>query len=321
MNLGEKDEKGQKMSRIHEALKKAAEDRSAQTVNRAAGDLVDLSIREEIGGKSPILGETQSKARAAEKADPGLLRFEEFAKRCTQVTWKVDSDAAVYSAHSNNSVGAEKFRTLRSRLYQIASAQPLKRILVTSSTPAEGKTFVAANLAQSFIRQENRRVLLIDSDLRASRLHLQMGISEKPGLSDYLRGDADEYQVTKVGKDGNLCLIPGGSEVSNPSELLHSDRMKQLLERMSLIFDWIILDSPPALAVHDASILADMCDGVLFVVRAGSTDFELATKASSEFREKNLLGVVLNRVEKGDSYGGYYYGYGSQQDGDSNQKN
>jgi len=308
------------MSRIHEALKKAAEERTAQTANRTTADLVDLSIRDEVAGTLPVIEDAHAKARIVDKQDPGVLRFEEFTKRCTQVTWKSDSETTVYSAHSNNSVGAEKFRTLRSRLYQIASVQPLKRILVTSSTPAEGKTFVAANLAQSFIRQENRRVLLIDSDLRASRLHLHVGASEKPGLSDYLRGDADEYQVTQVEKDGNLCLIPGGSEVSNPSELLHSDRMKQLLDRMSLIFDWIILDSPPTLAVHDASILADMCDGVLFVVRAGSTDFELATKASSEFREKNLLGVVLNRVDKGDSYGGYYYGYGSQQDGEPKEK-
>jgi protein-tyrosine kinase len=308
------------MSRIHEALKKAAEERSAQTVNRPVSDLVKLSIQEEIAGNVPVIGDVQPKVRAAEKADAGQLRFEEFAKRCTQVTWKVDSDASVYSAHSNNSVGAEKFRTLRSRLYQVASVQPLKRILITSSTPAEGKTFVAANLAQSFIRQENRRVLLIDSDLRASRLHLHVGAPDTPGLSDYLRGDVDEYQVTQVEQDGNLCLIPGGSEVSNPSELLHSDRMRQLLDRMSQIFDWIILDSPPALAVHDASILADMCDGVLFVVRAGSTDFELATKASSEFREKNLLGVVLNRVDKGDAYGGYYYGYGSQHEGEPKTK-
>jgi protein-tyrosine kinase len=308
------------MSRIHEALKKAAEERSAQAVNRAASDLVELNVQEEISIKPPVNGDAHPKHREAEKADPGQLRFEEFAKRCTQSKWRVDSEKSVYSAHSNNSVGAEKFRTLRSRLYQIASAQPLKRILITSSTPAEGKTFVAANLAQSFIRQENRRVLLIDSDLRASRLHLHVGASEIPGLSDYLRGDADEYMVTQVEKDGNLCLIPGGREVSNPSELLHSDRMKQLLERMSLIFDWIILDSPPALAVHDASILADMCDGVLFVVRAGATDFELATKASSEFRDKNLLGVVLNRADKGDSYGSYYYGYGSQQDGEPKAK-
>ena len=308
------------MSRIHEALKKAAEERSAETLNRAADDLVDLSIRKEIAAKQPVNGNAHAIAPAVETTDPGLLRFEEFAKRCTQVKWKVDSEVSIYSAHSKNSVGAEKFRTLRSRLYQIASTQPLKRILITSSTPAEGKTFVAANLAQSFIRQENRRVLLIDSDLRASRLHLHVGGAETPGLTDYLRGDADEFQVTQVEKDGNLCFIPGGSEVSNPSELLHSDRMRHLLERMSLIFDWIILDSPPALAVHDASILADMCDGVLFVVRAGSTDFEMATKATSEFREKNMLGVVLNRVDKSDYYGGYYYEYGSQQDGEHKTK-
>jgi protein-tyrosine kinase len=308
------------MSRIHEALKKAAEERSAQTVNRVAGDLVDLSVQEEIAVKQPVNGGAPAKPLVAEKSDPGVLRFEEFAKRSTHVKWKADTDASVYAAHANNSVGAEKFRTLRSRLYQVASSQPLKRILITSSTPAEGKTFVAANLAQSFIRQENRRVLLIDSDLRASRLHLHVGAPDKPGLSDYLRGDADEYQVTQVEQGGNLCLIPGGSEVSNPSELLHSDRMRQLLERMSEIFDWIILDSPPALAVHDASILADMCDGVLFVVRAGSTDFELAAKASSEFREKNLLGVVLNRVDKTDSYGGYYYGYGSPHEGEPKTK-
>jgi capsular exopolysaccharide synthesis family protein len=147
-----------------------------------------------------------------------------------------------------------------------------------------------------------------------------VGAPETPGLSDYLRGDADEYQVIQVEKGGNLCFIPGGSEVSNPSELLHSDRMRQLLERMSLIFDWIILDSPPSLAVHDASILADMCDGVLFVVRAGSTDFGLAAKASSEFHEKHLLGVVLNRVDKNDSYGGYYYGYGAHDEGDQKIK-
>lgn len=308
------------MSRIHEALKKAAEERSAQTSNRAGSDLLDLSIQEEMAVKQPVDGGVPPKPRLPEKSDPGIARFEEFAKRCTHVKWKAESNSSIYAAHANNSVGAEKFRTLRSRLYQIASVQPLKRILITSSTPAEGKTFVAANLAESFIRQENRRVLIIDSDLRASRLHLHLGAPDTPGLSDYLRGDADEYQVTQVEQDGNLCLIPGGNEVPNPSELLHSDRMRQLLDRMSQIFDWIILDSPPALAVHDASILADMCDGVLFVVRAGATDFELAAKASSEFREKNLLGVVLNRVDKGDSYGGYYYGYGSQHEGEHNTK-
>jgi capsular exopolysaccharide synthesis family protein len=143
---------------------------------------------------------------------------------------------------------------------------------------------------------------------------LLLGAPAGPGISDYLRGDVDEFQITQVGPEGNLYLIPGGRKVANPSELLHSDRMKHLLDRMSQLFDWVILDSPPALAVHDASILADMCDGVILVVRAGSTDYEVAAKASSEFRDKNLLGVVLNRVEKEDTYGEYYYGHDGEKD-------
>ena len=299
------------MSRIHEALKKAAQERNAQTATRSVSDLVDHSGAE-VEIESPRTAVVKQAPATAfvppQRIDPNTSRFADFVKRCQPANWKMEKSPSVFSNRAEHQPGAEKFRTLRSRLYQIATTQRLKKIVITSSTPAEGKTFVAANLAESFIRQNDRRVLLIDSDLRASRLHLHLGAPEKPGLSDYLRGDCDEFQITQVGAGGNLCLIPGGSDVTNPSELLYSERMKELLDRMSPLFDWIILDSPPALAVHDASILADMCDGVLFVVRAGSTDYQLAAKASAEFQEKKLLGVVLNRVDKSDSYGEYYYG-------------
>jgi protein-tyrosine kinase len=79
------------------------------------------------------------------------------------------------------------------------------------------------------------------------------------------------------------------------------------------MFDWVILDAPPALPVHDASIIADLCDGVLFVVRAGQTDSQVAAKVLEDFKQKNLVGVVLNRVERGDGYGGYYYSYPSEE--------
>jgi capsular exopolysaccharide synthesis family protein len=192
-------------------------------------------------------------------------------------------------------------------------------VLVTSSVPAEGKTTVAANLAHSIMCQPDRRVLLIDADLRSSRMHQLLGAPSGPGLTDYLKGEADKYAVIQNGLEGNLCFIPGGSEVSNPSELLLGDRMKKLLDLVTPIFDWIILDSPPALAVHDASSLADLCDGVLFVLRAGETDHQLAEKASSEFLKKNLLGVVLNGVEKDASYGGYYEDYAGRDTEDSGQ--
>ena len=297
------------MSRIHEALKKAAQERNDQASVRPVSDFLDLSSP---AATPPVDGHRQDELPGVpQPTDTRYLRFEEFAKRCSRPGWKMGAGASLFNDQINNAVGTEKFRTLRSRLYQIAAAHPLKKIVITSGMPGEGKTFVTTNLAQSFVRQTDRRILLIDADLRASRLHMLLGAPNRPGLTDYLRGDADEFQVTQLGPSGNLCLIPGGQEVTNPSELLHSDRMRQLLERMSQVFDWVILDSPPAMAVHDSSILADMCDGVIFVVRAGSTDYEVAAKASSEFREKNLLGVVLNRVEKGDAYGDYYYGYDS----------
>jgi capsular exopolysaccharide synthesis family protein len=209
----------------------------------------------------------------------------------------------------------ERFRTMRSRLFQIAAAKTLRKVLVTSSVPNEGKSFVAANLAQSIVHQPDRRVLLIDADLRAPLLHVTLGAPTSPGLTDYLRGEANEYDVIQHSSEVNLCFIPCGHPVSNPSELLSGDRMKKLLDLVTPVFDWVILDSPPSLAIHDASILADLCDGVLFVVRAGETNHETAERAASEFRNKNLLGVVLNRVEQqAEGYGDYYYGsFGEEQ--------
>src|SRR5260370_34032916 len=205
---------------------------------------------------------------------------------------------SVFAQQAPVSMGAERFRTLRSRLYQIASAQTLRRLVITSTVPAEGKTLVAANLAQSIVQQPERRVLLIDADLRASRLHLSFGAPRSPGLADYLRGEADAFSVIQKGEDSNLCLIAGGKEVANPNDLLLNQRLEKLLDLVTPMFDWVILDAPPALPVHDASIIADLCDGVLFVVRAGQTDSQIAAKLLQNFKQKNLVGVVLNPVER-----------------------
>jgi protein-tyrosine kinase len=301
------------MSRIHEALKKAAQERNAQRTDGPVVGSVDLSserVREELLARQEVHLEEPAFAPGDDNA--AFRRYQKYVSKCARPAWKMDQNGNVFASDSQLPFGAERFRTLRSRLYQIADTQPIRKLLVTSTLAAEGKTFIAANLGQSFVRQPNRSVLMIDADLRAARLHVPFGASTTPGLSEYLRGEADESQIIQVGPEGNLCLIPCGAHVSNPSELLHSERMRHLLDNVAHIFDWVILDSPPALAVHDASILADMCDGVLFVVRAGATDSGLAEKAISEFREKNLLGVVLNRVEKSDSYGEYYYGYSSE---------
>lgn len=299
------------MSRIHEALKKAAEEKSSRLSTASSAEIVDVAaaVTRTI---DPYPAEAPRIPELRPDGAPSYLRYEDLLKKCAHPKWQPDPRASVFHDGDSEKIGAERFRTLRSRLFQVTDTRPLKKVLVTSSIPAEGKTFVAANLAQSIVRQNDRRVLLIDADLRASRLHSALGAPATPGLTDYLQGTADEFAVIQKGPEEDLCFIPGGTLVSNPSELLLGERMKQLLATVTPMFDWIILDSPPALPVHDASMLADMSDGVLFVVRAGFTDCELALKASSEFQEKNLLGVVLNCVDKNESYGNYYYyGYGS----------
>jgi capsular exopolysaccharide synthesis family protein len=170
---------------------------------------------------------------------------------------------------------------------------------------------VTLNLGQAIACQHERRVLLIDADLRASRLHVPLGAPSSPGLADFLCGEADEYSIIQAGAQNNLFFIPAGRRVSNPAELLSNVQLKGLLARLSSVFDWVIVDAPPVLPVSDASVLAGLCDGVLFVIRAGSTAFDLAEMACREFRGKNLMGIVLNQVEERvvSAYGGYsYYG-------------
>jgi capsular exopolysaccharide synthesis family protein len=298
------------MSRIHDALKKAAEEKASREHANLSQDFLDLTGRAPVG--AAVEAAKPAKAAAGVKT-PLSMRAEELLQNCSHLQWKLNSYVNVFENEETNRAGAECFRTLRSRLYQIADTRTLKRILITSSVPAEGKTFVATNLALSIIRQQNRRVLLIDADLRVSRLHLALGAPSAPGLTEYLRGEANECTVIQRGMDG-LYFIPSGDEAPNPSELLLSERLKRLLDFVTPLFDFVILDSPPAIPVHDPSLLAGLCDGTLLVVRAGNTHFEVAAKVSAEFENKNLLGVVLNRVERDATYGRYYTSYYGRSD-------
>ena len=247
------------------------------------------------------------------EAESGYLRLEELRQRCAKPVWKPDPENMIFCEESLSPC-AEQFRTLRSRLYKLRRERCLRTLLVTSTLPNEGKTFVTLNLAQAIARQYERSALLIDADLRCSRLHVPMGAPSSPGLADLLQGEADEFSIIQAHMKNNLFFIPAGKPVSNPAELLSNMRLRGLLERLAPIFDWIIIDAPPVLPVSDAGVLAGLCDGVLFVVRAGSTAFDLAQVACQDFREKNLLGVVLNRVEEGAAYGPYAYYTGNGRD-------
>jgi protein-tyrosine kinase len=298
------------MSRIHEALKKAEQERAAAAVpevspqaEKRAG--IEAVTRESAPAPAGVAAAPPGNGFAW---TPGLPSHEAMLEHCRQTLWHPDPQTMLSFVTENHTIGIEEFRTLRSRLYRIRESQKLQTLLVTSALPGEGKSFVTANLAQVIARQHERRVLLIDADLRWSRLHQSLGTTIEPGLSEYLQGQADETAILQRGPLKNLFFIAGGRQVNNPLELVASERLKVLLQRLSPYFDWIIMDSPPAGLVSDASLMADMCDGVLLVVQAGETPFDVAQKVRQELEGKRLLGVVLNRAEPNSVYSYDYYG-------------
>jgi protein-tyrosine kinase len=309
------------MSRIHEALKKAEQDRSASRLDRKLEEpsaLIDL--RQPVQVATPIqvaangnvvLAPTVPPVSKA-RADSEILQLDELQAKCVKTTWNLDPDFLVFSNPKDTPSGAEQFRTLRSRLYRIRETKPLKTLLVSSSAPGEGKTFISANLVQALVRQHGCRALLIDADMRAPRLHQVLGVPPGPGLAEYLQGGHSELEVMQKTQDEELYFIQAGSHVTHPAELISSGGLKQLLTRVSGLFDWIIIDSPPVLPVSDAVVLATMCDGVIFVVRAGITPAAVSQKACQQFQDANIVGVVLNSTDDAAGSGSYYQysGYG-----------
>lgn len=294
------------MSRIHEALRKAELERTGG-LNQPGPDPAALSAT--VAAPESLAPEPSASlaGRRIPAAPFEPITLESLRQQCTVCNWQADPNGVLFSAGAAHPSGSEEFRTLRSRLYHIREKQPLQALLVTSALPGEGKTFVTLNLARAMAQQPHRSVLVIDADLRISRMHEVLGTSASPGLSDYLKGDASAVAIIQRGAEENLFFIPAGTFNSNPLELLGTGSLKALLNSLTPIFDWIILDSPPAVFLSDASLLGKVCDGVLMVVQSGATPFDSAQKARREFQDKQLVGVVLNRVPQGMGYGYYYY--------------
>ncbi|HXJ89389.1 MAG TPA: CpsD/CapB family tyrosine-protein kinase [Candidatus Binatia bacterium] len=293
------------MSRIHEALKKAEQERATAQGGTPSGfaatPVAEAQAYEEIDA-----AHVASNSGMPDLGGPFSL--ETLLSRCPLTPWSPDLQTMLFMNGNDSAKGTEEYRTLRSRLYHIRERMPLKKLLVTSALPKEGKSFTSANLAQVMVRQHGRRALLIDADLRGPRLHQMLGTPQGPGLAEYLLSKADEASVIQRGPMEGLFFIPSGESIEDPAELVASSRLKILLQRVEPLFDWIIIDSPPAIPVSDASVLAKVCDGVLIVVRSASTPSDVARKARLEFADQMLVGVVLNGTERDEAqYAHYYY--------------
>ena len=220
--------------------------------------------------------------------------------------------------------GEEEFHSLRTNIEFININSSAQKILITSPSADEGKSTVASNLAMALI-QDNKRVVLIDADLRRPALHRFFNLDNRIGLSEYLKGQVENDKLgINVDKSNRLVVIPSGKLPSNPTELLNSNRMTQLLSKLQAVSNYIIIDSPPLL-VTDPVILSAKVDGVLLVVQPGSTRKRTMEGAFDQLMhaKSRILGVVFNRITAKTAYyyqyhySNYYssYQYTADQDG------
>lgn len=219
-----------------------------------------------------------------------------------------DKEGAVESSlvHSPLSPLAESYRLIRSALLLSSPGRAPRVILVTSMAPKEGKTVTTANLAR-ILAESDKKVLIIDCDMRRPRMHSLFGLSSSHGLSNYLAGDTGQSLVQDIAEE-NLYLIPSGPIPPNPSELLNTSGMKRLVADMLESFDFILLDSPPVQSVTDSLALSSFADGTILVVRAGRTTYDVLDDGIKKLYEINthILGFVLNGVNPLDGGSGYY---------------
>lgn len=224
-------------------------------------------------------------------------------------------DPVLVAYHEPGSMEAEIFKILRSNILFPKEGHPPRSIMVTSAIPGDGKSFVAANLAISIAQGVEEHVLLMDCDMRRSSIHHSFGFPENvPGLSDHLaRGVALPELLKKTSVD-KLTVLPGGAPPDNPSELLSSQAMKRLLEETKNRYSdrFIIVDSPPPQLTAETTALAKHIDGILIVIRSGSTPRAQVNELVEKIGREKILGVVLNgyRVPATERYGyGRYKAY------------
>ena len=214
--------------------------------------------------------------------------------------------------HTNSkSPISEAYRTLRTNIQFSSVDKQIKTLMVTSSMMSEGKTTTITNLAETFAQAGNR-VIVVDADLRRPRVHQVFGVSNQQGVTNVLAGQVDLKDVVKVA-GSQINVLTSGPIPPNPSELLGSAKMKDLVQLLSEHYDIVLIDAPPVNMVTDAAILSTFVDGVVLAIVSGKTEIEAGKRAlkSLEGVKANVLGAVMTMmpVTKRDYYSYQYYGY------------
>ena len=297
------------MSRVHDALRRAEQSTDLpEEMESAAGEETPPPVASRVpeAPRTPEFLPIRAGAAAAPvrlNIHPGLLA------ETALVPFNPAPESHLLDLNNSHETPAEEFRTLRTRLNHLQTLQPLHTVVVTSPSPAEGKTFTAVNLALAQAHLAESSVLLGDFDLRRPIIHNLFQVDRAPGLSDYLAGQCTFTQALRRIEGMNLYILPAGSPVKNPLELLNMRQARALFEELPRSFNWAIFDTPPLLFSADANLLATMADGTILVVKIGATTFDNVTRAMQSLCENNVLGIVANGARASELYSKYTYYY------------
>ena len=235
------------------------------------------------------------------------LRNDELLREVPTIPLQLSPDALIFDPQHPGQAPIEEFRTLRTRLNHMQSRQPIRTVVITSASPAEGKSFAATNLALAQAQLAASQVLLCDFDLRRPVIHQVFEMDRAPGLTDYLLGKIPLAHAMRRVEGTNLYVLAAGQPVPNPLELLNLPAVKQLLDRVAGLFNWVILDSPPLLFAADGNLLATLCDATVLVVRIGATTIDSIARARQALCQDNVIGIVVNGARRAELYSKYTY--------------
>jgi capsular exopolysaccharide synthesis family protein len=319
------------MSQIFDALQRSEAERSGIDVSAlsvATELLKRVERRTAPKSKTAVLGE-DADARGSAECDTAFGRPEahtvavateilvgarasstdersDIFGRIQSLPVSVSAQHRLVCLTESESPAAEAFRLLGVRLQHLRRDRPLKKVLITSTIPQEGKTTIAANLAYTLALRSGQRVLLLEGDLRRPALSELFGLGKKPGICEHLQGGCSLVTSIYYLEDLGLWIVPAGSAPSNPLEILQLGRLSPVVDQLAAWFDWIIIDSPPVLPLADTSVLMRLADGILLVARQGTTEKRQLQRGIEALDADKLIGALLNGC-KNAAHSDYYY--------------
>ena len=262
----------------------------------------------EFAGVVPAPAESVEKVEPLPKVEvpeAGPVDVEQFPS----VRISTPQESRLVALTDKEGLAAEKFRFLAVRLRQMQQSRSLKKLLITSTIPEEGKSMVSANLAITLARKKRQKLLLLDGDLRRPMMARHFGLSHLPGLGEWLQSDPVAMRNIYYLEELGLWFMPAGRPPENPLELMQSGRLADLLQQLTKRFDWIVIDSPPVMPLADTSVWSRFADGVLLVAREGKTEKKQLQRGLEDLDQSKLLGLVLNGCSTAD-HSNYYQRYG-----------